>query len=124
MTAGQRPRRGSKRKGVTVQAARRLALELPAAVEGPCYGTPGYRVKGKLFARLREDGATVVVGVDRDTREGLMKANPAAFFVTDHYRNFDWMLVRLAAVTLDELSDMLRLAWSRKAPKRLIAAAK
>jgi hypothetical protein len=124
VTVGQRPRRGAKRKGVTAQTARRLALELPSAVEGPCYGTPGYRVKGKLFARLHEDGATVVVGVDRDTREGLMQANPAAFFITDHYRNYDWMLVRLAAVTCNELSDMLRLAWSRKAPKRLVAAAR
>jgi hypothetical protein len=111
-------------KGVSLGQARRLALELPGSVEGPCYGTPGYRVKGKLFARLHEDGKTVVVGIDRDTREGLMQANPKAFFITDHYRNYDWMLVRLDAVKPAELEDMLRLAWSRKAPKRLVAAAK
>jgi hypothetical protein len=99
--------------------ARGLALGMPGVVEGPSYGTPGYRVKGKLFARLREDGETLVVGIDQDLRDGFLQANPDAFFVTDHYRNYDWMLVRLPVVTRDELQDMLRLAWSRKAPKRL-----
>jgi hypothetical protein len=97
---------------------------MPGAVEGPCYGTPGYRVRGKLFARVHDDGATMVVGIDREMRAGLLEANPAAFYVTDHYRPYDWMLVRLSAVTKEELEDMLRLAWSRKAPKRLVAAAK
>ena len=96
-----------------------MALRLPDSVEGPCYGTPGYRVRGKLFARLWEDGKTLVVGVDRDTREALLEANPRAFYLTDHYRPYDWMLVRLPAVTARELEDMLRLAWSRRAPKRL-----
>ena len=119
--SGTRPR---SLRGVAAEAARRPALDLPGSVEGPCYGTPGYRVKGRLFARLLEDGETLVVGVDRDMREGLMRANPAAFFVTDHHRPYDWMLVRLAAVTRGELEDMLRLAWGRKAPKRLAPQAK
>lgn len=112
--AGKAPR------GVTLAQARRLALGLPGSVEGPSYGTPGYRVNGKLFARFRDDGATLVVGVDQDLRDGFIRSNPKAFFITDHYRNDDWMLVRLSAVTRGELGDMLRLAWSRKAPKRLL----
>jgi hypothetical protein len=106
-------------RGVTSDAARRMALRMPETIEGPCYGTPGYRVRGKLFARLREDGDTLVVSVDRDTRDALLEANPKAFFLTDHYRPYDWMLVRLSAVSANELEDMLRIAWSRKAPKRL-----
>lgn len=117
--AGRRPR-----KGVPAAEARRLALKLPSVVEGPSYGTPGYRVSGKLFARFRDEGETMVVGVDQEMRDGFMKARPEAFYVTDHYRNYDWMLVRLSAVTVGELEDMLRLAWSRKAPSRLAAAAK
>jgi hypothetical protein len=116
----KRPRgRSARRRGVTAETARKMALRLPDSVEGPCYGTPGYRVRGKLFARLWEDGKTLVVGVDRDTREALLEANPRAFYLTDHYRPYDWMLVRLPAVTPRELEDMLRLAWSRRAPKRL-----
>ncbi len=123
MIAKTGARRGGKRRGVSAARARRLALRLPESVEGPCYGTPGYRVRGRLFARFREDGKTLVVGVDRDTREALLQANPKAFYLTDHYRPHDWMLVRLAAVTPRELESMLRLAWSRKAPRRLLSAA-
>ncbi|HTR03996.1 MAG TPA: MmcQ/YjbR family DNA-binding protein [Thermoanaerobaculia bacterium] len=119
MTARARPRSRKPRRGLTLEGARRLALALPGAVEGPCYGTPGYRVRGKLFARLHEDGETVVVGVDREVREGLLRANPRAFSVTAHYEPYDWMLVRLSAVTSDELGDMLRQAWERRAPKKL-----
>ena len=122
MTSRPRPSARKVQKGVSPEAARRLALRLPGTVEGPCYGTPGYRVRGKLFARLREDEETFVVSVDRDTREALLEANPKAFFLTDHYRPYDWMLVRLAAVSADELEDMLRLAWGLKAPKSLRAA--
>jgi hypothetical protein len=110
------------RRGVTPVAARRMALRMPETIEGPCYGTPGYRVRGKLFARLREDGATLVVSVDRDTCDALLEANPKAFFLTEHYRPYDWVLVRLSAVSENELEDMLRFAWSRKAPKRLRAS--
>jgi hypothetical protein len=77
-------------------------------------------VKGKLFARFLEGGDVLVVGIDRDAREALTQASPDKFFITDHYRGYDWMLVRLALVTKGELGDLLRLAWSRKAPKGLV----
>ena len=32
------------------------------------------------------------------------------------------MLVRLSQVTSDELENMLRLAWGRRAPRQLVAA--
>ena len=123
MIAKGRPRGGGKRRGVSATATRRLALRLPETVEGPCYGTPGYRVRGRLFARFWKDGKTLVVGVDRDTRDALLQANPKAFYLTDHYRPYEWILVRLAAVTPRELAHMLHLAWSRKAPRRLLPAA-
>ena len=43
-----------KRERVDFRAARRLLLALPGVEEGPCYGTPGFRVRGKFLARLRE----------------------------------------------------------------------
>ena len=38
-----------------------LARRLPEVEEGTSYGTPALRVRGKFFARLREDGETLVV---------------------------------------------------------------
>jgi hypothetical protein len=74
---------------MTFLDARRVALALPGVEEGPSYGTSGFRVSGKLFARIKEDGVTLVVRTDRDTREALLEANPSTFFVTPHYRGYD-----------------------------------
>lgn len=90
---------------------RKLALAMPNTVERPSYGTPGFFVKKKLFARLLEDGDTVVIKIDLDEREVLMQANPKCFFITDHYRNYPMMIVRLSVVSTDELRELLNDAW-------------
>jgi hypothetical protein len=100
----------------------RIALSLPEAEEGSAYGSPAWRVRGKLFARLREDQETVAVRVERGERELLIGAEPDVFYVTDHYRNYAWMLVRLAAIAEDELAEVLEDSWRRAAPKRLVKA--
>ena len=107
---------------MTFLDARRVALALPGVEEGPCYGTAGFRVAGKLFARIKEDGVTLVVRTDRDSRDALMEANPGTFFVTPHYRGYDWMLIRLSKVKPEELREQLVAAWRRRAPKRLLTA--
>jgi hypothetical protein len=105
----------------TADDVRRLALALPDASEKPCYGTPGFYVRKKLFARIREDGETLVVRVDIGERELLMGAEPDVFFITDHYRDWPSVLVRLAAIGEDELREVLTDSWLRQAPKRLAA---
>jgi hypothetical protein len=105
---------------VTFETVRRLALALPGVEEGTSYGTPALRVQKKFFARLKEDGETLVVRVDFDTRDILMAADPETFFITDHYAGYPAVLVRLSTVDSDELRDLLEEAWRRLAPKRLI----
>jgi hypothetical protein len=111
----------AKRSAVTLRTVRRLALALPGVEEGPCYGTPGFRVRGKFLARLREDGATLVVKCGDDERDFRMQADPGTFFITDHYRGYPAVLVRLASVRPADLRDVLEQAWRRSAPKRLVA---
>jgi hypothetical protein len=99
---------------------RRLALELPDTEEGTAYGTPAWRVRKKLFARLRDDGESLAVRVERGERELLMGAEPEVFFITPHYEAYDWVLVRLPAIPADELAEVLEDSWRRVAPKRLV----
>ena len=40
---------------------RAILLVLPGVTEGFCYGTPGFYVNKKIFARMKEDGETLVV---------------------------------------------------------------
>jgi hypothetical protein len=112
-----KPRAGQ----VTYETVREIALALPGVEEGPCYGTPGLRVRGKLFARLWEDGETLVLKVGFDAREMLMAANPETFYITDHYAGYPYVLVRLPKVRREQIEHLIEEAWRLSAPKRLVA---
>jgi hypothetical protein len=107
---------------VTEDDVRREALALPATTEKPSYGTPGFRVKDKLFARVREEGDVLVVWRwDVDEKDALIAAEPEKFFTTTHYDGHPTVLVRFGAVDVDELRDLLTESWRIRAPKRLRA---
>jgi hypothetical protein len=105
----------------TLQTVRRLALALPGAEEGTSYGTPAFKVKRKLFARLHQDGESLVVKIDPDERDMRMKVDPESFYITDHYVGYPMMLVRLSTVDPDDLRDILRDSWRRCAPEWLLS---
>jgi hypothetical protein len=97
-----------KRSPVTYDTVRRIALTLPDVEEGTSYGTPALKVKGKLFVRLKEDGETIVLKTTFEEREELMAADPETYFITDHYLNYEYILVNLNRVREDALEDLLR----------------
>ena len=90
--------------------------------EGTSYGTPSLKIAGKFFFRLREDGESLAIKIDFDTREALLQANPRAFFITDHYVGWPALCVRLSAVKLSELKALLDESWDFVAPKKLAAS--
>jgi hypothetical protein len=102
------------------QIVRDLAMALPGTEEGTSYGTPAVKVHRKLFVRLHQDGDALVVRSDPAQRAMRMRADPETYIITDHYRNYPWVLVRLASVTQDELSELLEEAWALCAPPRLV----
>ena len=112
---------------MTFDEVRRLALDLPGVTEATSYGAPAFKVAGKLLAcqpanpRLRDDGRTLVLlDVEVEERAMLVEADPAAFFFTDHYRDYPSVLVRLPAVTPERLRPYLERSWRLRAPKRLL----
>jgi hypothetical protein len=107
---------------VTFDTVRELALALPGVEEGTSYRTTAFRVNGKLFARFHQDGDSLVIKVEYATREVLMGANPETFYITDHYRCWPYMLIRVSRVKRDELKGLLEEAWRSVASKRMVAA--
>lgn len=110
---------------VKFETVRRMALALDNVEEGTSYGTPAFKVRGALFLRLHQDLDALVVRVDFEQREEMMAADPETYYITDHYLNYPWILVRLARVHPDALRDLIRMAWRsaaeskrRGAPKR------
>jgi hypothetical protein len=92
---------------MTFADVRRMALSLDGVEEGTSYGTAAFKIGGKLIARLREDGDSLVVGTTFEEREEMMAAAPETYFITDHYLKYPWVLVRLSRVHPDALRDLL-----------------
>jgi hypothetical protein len=105
---------------VSVDAVRAIALGLPATAEKLCWGTPAWYVKGKIFARILEDGVSVVVKVDFDERAALLQEDPKVYAVTPHYEGYPMVIVRLTKVTKGDLEERLIEAWRYSAPARLL----
>ena len=106
---------------VTFDTVRQLALALPGVQEGTSYGTPAFRVGGRILARFHQDGESLVLKVEYAAREVLTGSNPDSFYVTDHYRCYPLMLVRLERVELSLLQSLIEEAWRSLAPKRAVA---
>jgi hypothetical protein len=96
---------------VTFEEVRQIALSLQNVEEGTSYGTPAFKVGGKLLGRLREDGDSLVVGTTFEEREEMMSTEPETYYITDHYVKYPWVLVRLSRVDSDALRDLLSRAW-------------
>jgi hypothetical protein len=101
---------------------RELALSLPETLEKFSYGTPGYRIKDKLFARIHQDGSSLVLRGDGEQRAAMHAAEPAKFYWTAHYENYDAFLVNLDAVNREELASLLDMSWFYMAPSKVAAA--
>jgi hypothetical protein len=111
------------------------AMALPEVVEtGPDKPTAQWRVGGKLFAWERplrrtdlealglaeQDGPVLAARVaDEGVKHALVADDPAVYFTTPHFEGYPAILVRLDAVAVDELGELLTEAWLLRAPKRL-----
>jgi hypothetical protein len=113
---------------------RRIALELPETSEGSSYGSPGWRVRDKLFVWERPlrkgelqalgddapDGPILAAWVeDLGAKEALIADDSGAFFTTPHFDGHAIVLVLLEEVGIEELREIVVEAWLTRAPKRL-----
>ena len=102
----------------TFDAVRRIALSLDHVAEVSSYGTPGFKVGGTLFARFHQDGKSLVLRTTMEEREELIASDPDVYFITDHYLNYPWVLVRVARIQAGALRDLLRGAHRKAASEK------
>jgi hypothetical protein len=109
-------------RAVTFEDFRALALALPGVEEYKSFGTPAFRVRGKMLARLREDGVLVLKPIDDAEQRFLMETRPETFFLTDHYRGYSAILVRLENADRAQLTELVEQCWHALASKKMITA--
>ena len=105
---------------MNIRAVRRLALALPEATEEPHFHLTSFRVQGKIFATVAPDGSYMNVFVDDEQRELMVTVDPKS------YESLTWgkmayLHVHLAVAKAKDVKTLLRAAWERKAPKKLLA---
>ena len=55
-------------------------------------------------------------------KQMLIESDPEKFFTEPHYNGFPAVLVRLAAIEVDELEELIIDAWRGQAPRALVKA--
>jgi len=106
---------------VSYEDVQRFALALPGVAEGFSYGRPCLKAHGKFLTRLMDDGDSLVCpGVSFDERELLIEAEPETFHVTDHFRSYPYVLIRLSSASPATVEGLLERHWRATAPKALL----
>lgn len=108
---------------VTIDDARRIALTLPRAYEAEVRGSVRFRVGSLVFAAFYDDDTIMGFGFPKEEREALVESEPDKFLLprTSDLR-YRWVCVRLAALDLDELYELVVDAWRMCVPKKVADA--
>jgi len=100
---------------------RRIALSFHEASEKLSYGKPSFFIAKKFFTRLRDEDASIVWIVGSiDERDHLLEMDPRTYFITDHYRDYPSVLVRIARIDKTILRKMLERRFRAIAPKKVL----
>lgn len=113
---------------------RRIALALPEAGERSSRGLASWRVrdKGFVWERPLRPADVRALGDDAPTgpilgarvehlgaKEAFLADDPDVFFTTPHFEGYPAVLVRLEAITVEDLEEVIVEAWLARAPKRI-----
>jgi hypothetical protein len=105
-----------------LEQARRLAMALPAVSEEPHFTYSSFRVGGKIFATIPPEGEHLHVFVEEEQRQIALALEPDAIDKLLWGQRVVGLRVHLARAKAPLVRRLLEQAWSRKAPKRLLAA--
>jgi hypothetical protein len=100
----------------TFDIVRTMGLALPEVEAMTNWaGLPVLRVRGCFVAGLAShrsaEPGTLVVRCAVDERERFLEDAPDTYYVTDYYRPYPVVLVRLSHLNRDALRDLLSVSW-------------
>ena len=101
---------------------RRIGLTLPDVTAAMRYdGSPRLLVGGCFMAGLASHPSaepdSLVVRVTPEERELLVEDAPGTYYVTDYYRKYPLVLIRLGHIDSDALREMLSISRTLTLPK-------
>jgi hypothetical protein len=98
------------------EAVRTVGLSLPDVEATTKYdGSPVLKVHGSFMAGLAThrsaEPETLVVRVGFEEREWMMEDAPETYYLTDYYRSYPLVLVRLSRIDRAGLRDLVSMSW-------------
>ena len=107
----------------SVDIVRPLALALPEVEESQHFGTPDFRVRGKIFATARHHEALCMLKLPLHIQEAMVENRPDVFSLPPGgWAKHGATYADADKIDPDLLKDLLNLAWRQVAPKKLAAA--
>ena len=108
--------------GVTIDDARAIAATLPRSYEALVRGKLKFRVGRIVYAAFYDDDTIMGFGFPRELREALVASEPDKFLMPrPSDMRYRWVCVRLDAIDIDELRELLLDAWRMCVPKKVAA---
>src|ERR1700675_3632966 len=102
------------RRKLSLPMIRRAVRALPDVEEGMSYRTPAWRHRGRLLARLHQDGCSIVLKVGDQTRDHLLQAAPQTFVGNRHFLGYPMVLAHLDRLNAADLKKLLLRAMDKK----------
>ena len=108
---------------VTPDEIRAIAQTLPRSYEVLVRGQIKFRVGQIVFVAFSRDETVMGVGFPKEEREAMIAAEPDKCMLprTSDMR-YNWIHVRLDAIDLDEVRELVLDAWRMCVPKKVAAA--
>ena len=108
--------------GVTIEDARAIVADLPRSYEALVRGRVKFRVGQIVYAAFSDDDSIMGFGFPREEREALLASEPDKFLMPSPAdMRYRWVQVRLDAIDIDELRELLVDAWRMCVPKKVAA---
>ena len=100
---------------------RALALSLPLAEEAPHFEANSFRVKGKIFATMGEEAGRITLKLDPEDQHNLVETHSDTIApVEGYWGRSGWTTVIYGTLEPEVVAALLRMAWARVAPKKLL----
>lgn len=105
---------------VIVDDVRALALTLPRTTEHLIHDRVKFRVGRIVYVAFSRDETTMGFGFAKELRAGLVAAEPDKFFLPrPSDMRYNWVEVRLAALDVEEMRELVTDAWRMVVPRRV-----
>jgi hypothetical protein len=109
---------------VTIDDVRSVAAGLPRSYEVVVRGRVKFRVGRIVYLDFSRDETIMGFAFPREWRPVLVSSEPDKFMLPIQSElRWNWVRVRLAAIDLSEMRDLVVDAWSMVVPKRVASSA-